>query len=150
TVTDAEMDAQILEDLGKMSITPKQLLDQILTRYNMTFFEWREDVIRPQLMMKKIVRNMVSVTAEDLQRAYEAEFGEKRECRIIIWRAGMTQDKLYQIYRDISNDEGAFERAACTQADPGLAACGGHLNQPVCRYSLKPDVEGRVYRLKEG
>jgi hypothetical protein len=157
SVTDAEMDAQILEDLGKMNIDPKQLLDQVLSHYNMTFYEWREDVIRPQLMMKKIVQNMVSVTAEDLRDAYEAEFGEKRECRIIIWREGIADQDLYSIYEKITNKKDAklgeaeFERAARTQADPGLAACGGHLNKPLSRHSLaKKDVEERVFRLNEG
>jgi hypothetical protein len=151
SVSDAEIDAQILKDLGKMNITPKLLLDQILSRYNMSFYEWREDVVRPQLMMKKVVENMVSVSADDLKKAYEAEYGEKRRCRIIIWRAGMEERNLYEIYAKIRKDDAEFERAAKTQADAGLAACGGRLNQPVSRYSMaKPEIEDRVFRLREG
>jgi hypothetical protein len=154
SVSDAEIDAEILQDLGKMSITPKQLLDQILSRYNMTFYEWREDVIRPQLMMKKVVRNMVSVTADDLKQAYEAEFGEKRDCRMIIWPEKMKHQVDTKIYDRIRHDDKEgneeFERAARSQADSSLAACGGRLDKPLPHHSLKPEIEERVFRLKEG
>jgi hypothetical protein len=151
SVSDAEIDAAILNDLGPMRMEAKQFLDQILKKNNMSFYEWREDVIRPQLMLKKIVTNMVRVEAEDLQKAYEAEFGEKRECRIIMWPESMRQHVLSEIYCKIRDNDDEFERAARTQANPSLAACGGRLNKPISRYSLADrTIEDCVFHLKQG
>ncbi len=151
TVTEAEIDAAIINDLGPMRVQAKDLLDQILARNQMSFYEWREDVIRPQLLMKKLVTNMVRVEAEDLQKAYEAEFGEKRDCRIIMWPESMRQHVLSDIYCKIRDSDEEFERVAKTQANPALAACGGRMNKPLSRYSLAdPEIEKRVFRLKPG
>ena len=64
--------------------------------YNKNLFEWREDVVRPRLLMAKLCRDSVKVAEPDVKQAYEAEFGEKLEGRMILWPADQTRYAMTQ------------------------------------------------------
>src|SRR5262249_18116075 len=53
TVTDAEIDAAIRDDLKTMNLTEEAFRTQFLKQYNKNLVEWREDVIRPRLLLTK-------------------------------------------------------------------------------------------------
>ena len=53
TVTPQEMEAVLNEDMKGLGIvTGDQFLAQLLPRYNKTYYEWMEDVIKPRLQLK--------------------------------------------------------------------------------------------------
>ena len=54
TVTDAEIDAAIRDDLKTMNLSEEVFRTQFLKQYNKNLIEWREDVIRPRLLMSKL------------------------------------------------------------------------------------------------
>ena len=88
-VTAAEVDADLAEDLKGLGVANvKDFVDQVLKHHNMNLYEWKEDVIRPKLLMTKLCRDRVHVTEQDLQDAFEAHFGEKVDCRIILFPRG--------------------------------------------------------------
>ena len=51
TVSDAEVDAQLDQDLKAFqpTISKDDFVNKILKRYNKSLYEWKEDVIRPKL-----------------------------------------------------------------------------------------------------
>ena len=75
-VTDAEVDYQFQSDLKALSphMTVKDFENQLLRRFNKTLFEWREDIIRPKLMMAKYVQSTSEVTEEDLRKGFEGRY----------------------------------------------------------------------------
>jgi hypothetical protein len=151
TVTDAEIDQAMLLDLGRMQIQPRDFLKSVLKRYNMTFFEYRQDVVRPQLMMGKYAGTQVTVDDKDLLEAYEAEFGEKMDVRLIVVAAGMADQDRTKLWERIRNNEKEFAQAALTQPDPELAQVGGRLNGPLSRHSLTDSrMEKELFALEEG
>jgi RNA polymerase sigma factor (sigma-70 family) len=54
TVTEAEIDAAIRDDLKTMNLTEEAFRKQFLKQYNKNLVEWREDVIRPRLLLTKL------------------------------------------------------------------------------------------------
>ena len=78
-VTDQEVDTQFMEDLKGYgaSMSPKDFTNQILKRFNKTLYEWKEDVIRPRLLLSKLCRPMVEVTQKDLLEAFETRYGPR-------------------------------------------------------------------------
>ena len=149
-VTPAEIEASLADDLkGMGGITQADFVNRILKQYKKTLFEWKEDVIRPKLLLSKLVHDRIKVTDEDVQAAYNAYYGEKVSCRIIFWPKGEEQIARNQ-YASIRDNEDEFVRKATMQANSQLAANGGRL-PPIGHRTIGNDaVEKAAFRLQPG
>jgi hypothetical protein len=147
-VTDAEIDAQLAEDLKGFQCTEKQFVNDILRRYNKTLFEWREDVIRPKLALQRLVQDQIAVNDDDIQKGFEAKFGEKVECRIIVLAEHQGKDK-YDIWQKVKDKPEEFDRVARSQFIGPLAAEGGKI-PPIHRHFGDPNIEKEAFKLHEG
>ena len=85
-ITDANIEIQFQRDLEGIGqgITAEMFQKEILSRYKKTLFEWKEDVIRPKLMLGALCRPMVHLTEPELQEGFEAKYGAKVQCRMIL------------------------------------------------------------------
>jgi hypothetical protein len=129
TVSDVEVDAQIQEDFKAFggTITEKDFVEKILKRYNKTLYEWREDVVRPKLALSKFCRNQVTVTDQDLQHAFEAHYGERIKCRMIVLPQEWGKPKADELWVKVRASEEEFDKAASAQFIPQLAAHKGEI-----------------------
>ncbi|MGH7224125.1 MAG: peptidylprolyl isomerase, partial [Gemmataceae bacterium] len=150
SVTAEEIEAGLADDLKKMGgVELKVFVKDFLGPYNKSLYEWREDVIRPRLLMAKLCRDSVKVSAEDLQHAFTAEYGEKLEGRMILWPRDQTRYAMMQ-YTRIRDDVKAFDDMAQHQASSTLASKGGKIG-PFGRGSLgNKDVEDEAFKLHPG
>src|SRR5207249_1798443 len=150
-VTEAEVNAAIDADCAKVGIERTAFINEVLTRKGKSLYEWKEDVIKPGLMLTKLCvkEERVHVSDDDLRQAFDAMYGPKVECRIIIWPRN--EEKIaMQMYDKLRKSEEEFDRAARSQAMPDLAAVGGRI-RPIAHYSgTHPEVEKEAYSLKPG
>ena len=93
-VTAAEVENSLSEDLKGLNVDRKTFVDKVLKNYRKNLYEWKEDVIRPKLMLSKLVRSRVKVTDEDVKKAFDAYYGEKVECRIVMYEKGFERAVL--------------------------------------------------------
>ncbi|MHB1424599.1 MAG: peptidylprolyl isomerase [Gemmataceae bacterium] len=149
-VTPEEIEVGVAEDLKRLgSIDLKVFEKDFLGPYNKNIYEWREDVVRPRLLMAKLCRDGVQVSDPDLQQAFQAEFGEKLEGRMILWPSDQTRYAMTQ-YTRIRDNPAAFEEMAQQQASSTLAAKGGKIG-PFGRGSLgNKEVEDEAFKLHPG
>lgn len=146
-VTTAEVEADLAETLKGLAVNRSDFVSKVLKPYNKTLYEWKEDVVKPRLLLTKLCRDRVQVTEEDLQKAFEAYHGEKLECRIILWPV-QEKGHIFQIYPKIRDSEEEFDRVSRQQADPKLAASGGRIS-PFGRHTTGNDkMEEVAFRLK--
>jgi len=150
TVSDAEIDAAIKEDMKAMWFKEPDAFEKDLkNRFHRSLSEWREDVIKPRLCMTKLARMRVSVSEEDLRRAFEGAYGEKVQCDIILWPKGQEQaaKEACAILSDRPNE---FEEIARKQPNGSLAARLGRL-EPFGRHTTEEeDFEIKAFGLKPG
>jgi parvulin-like peptidyl-prolyl isomerase len=152
TISDAEIRAQMDQDLRAYNMTEKQFADNILKKYNKTIFEYKEDMIRPQLCLQRYVRDKINVSEEDIQKGFEAKFGEKVECRIIVLSPEQRKDAV-DIWTQINQDPAQFEVYAKKQCLPAIASAAGRV-PPVHRF-FGPTrgammIEEEAFKLKPG
>jgi parvulin-like peptidyl-prolyl isomerase len=149
-VTPEEIETALAEDLKRMGgVDLKVFEKEVLGPYNKNILEWREDVIRPRLLLTKLCRDGVRVTEEDLKQAFQAEYGEKLEGRMILWPNDQTRYAMLQ-YTRVRDSAEAFDEAAKHQSSPTLAAKGGKIG-PFGRGSLgNKDVEDEAFKLYPG
>jgi hypothetical protein len=148
-VTAAEVEADLAETIKSLNTTVKDFESKILKPHNKTLYEWKEDAIRPRLMLSKLCRDRVKVSEDDISKGYEAYYGEKIDCRIIMWPRN-EKGQAMQIYNKIRDNDSEFERAARHQATPSLAAVGGKI-EPIGKNTAgNPTLEKAAFSLQEG
>jgi RNA polymerase sigma factor (sigma-70 family) len=148
TVTDREVDAALAETKQALH-ADGAAFQEVLRKQNKTLLEWKSDVIRPRLLLGKLCRDRVAVTEKDLREAYEAGFGEKVECQVVLWPMDR-QEEAQRVSQVIHTSPGAFELAASTQATPSLARTQGRL-PPLNRHSsANADLERAAFGLQAG
>jgi len=148
-VTGAEIEADLAETVRGLAptITMKEFERKILKPRNKTLYEWKEDVIRPKLLLSKMCKDKVKVTEKDLHDAFEAYYGEKVDCKVILWPRNEKHVAL-SMYPKIRDSEEEFDRVARMQASPTLMAQGGRL-QPIGRHTTgNPVLEKAIFGLQ--
>jgi foldase protein PrsA len=146
TVTDAEVEAD-LKDAIKTThcANAAQFEETVLKQRRTTLYEYKEDVLRPAIAMRKLAGKQVEVTEEDVRNAFEATYGEQVKCHIIF--VG-TQREALRIYQEVKNDRDAFLRAARQHNTGHLAATGGELQ--IHRRFCFDNVEKAAFGLRDG
>jgi hypothetical protein len=148
--TEAEINAVLAEDLASLKVNQKEFVGTVLKRYHKTLYEWRQDVLRPKLLMTKLLRDRVRVEEEEVRKAFETAYGEKVQCQAIMWPLDQ-QQKVHDLYDTLLKKPEEFDRLARTQ-EPNrrLAAVGGML-EPFGRHGMgDAEVEKAAFSLREG
>jgi hypothetical protein len=151
TVTTVEIKAKLEEDLRGLGVTLRDFERVILPRINKSLYEYIEDVIRPQLMLTKMCQDRVQVTDDDLQKAFENRYGERRQAQIIVWNEKDLKIAQQQ-WDEARKSDADFDRVATMQADPSLAAAAGKV-KPIGKYpenAQDTTVVDTLFKLKPG
>jgi hypothetical protein len=147
-ITEAEITAQLADDVKAMGINAADFESKVLKRFNKTLFEYREDVIRPKLALAKFCRDRITISADDLKNAFEAKYGPKVQCRMIVLPKDQARRNL-EIYEKVRNDDKAFDEQARAQFIGYLASRGGEV-PPIHRHFGDPRIEKEAFSLKPG
>jgi hypothetical protein len=151
-VTDEEVNYRYRTELltyggGQVALTEADFVNNFLRRFNKTLFEWKEDVIRPKLMMEKLVRSSIKITNDDVKDGFEARYGPKVECRMIVLKDD--HRVVDEVWTKIHNSPQAFLVEAEHQFIPTLAKAKG-LVPPIHKHFGDKKLEDAAFRLKEG
>jgi len=149
-VTDQEVEHRFREELykfGPMPLTETEFVKNVLRRFNKTLYEWKEDVIRPKLLMEKLVKSTVKVTDEEVMEGFEARFGPKVECRMIVMQAG-NSPAVQTMWNKVKNNPEQFIAEAKTQFIPGLQEKAG-LVPPIHKHFGDKKIEEWAFKLRE-
>jgi hypothetical protein len=84
TLTSAEVDAALKGELEKSKLADKDFRARLRERH-LTLRQWKEDVLRPQLLLKKLWRRRAKVKEKDLRNLFTARYGRRVECEFLAW-----------------------------------------------------------------
>jgi len=105
---------------------------------------YARDIIYPTLALRKLAEKKVVVTDQDMKDAFEANFGPRLRCRII-----MTNDirKASEIWEEIRKNPSGFERLAQEKSlDSATRSFGGLLPDPIARHAVPREVSDAAFR----
>jgi hypothetical protein len=158
-VSDAEIEAQYQADLKGFKVSHEQFVNNLLKRRGQTLFEWKEDNIRPRLQMNRFCRDNVVVTDEDLLKGFEAKYGDKVQCKMIVLSPQQKPMKD-KIWLEVKDSDEAFDKWASQSCIPEVASQKGmippiHRHFPDKRietdaFSLQPGQVGAVIGMEDG
>jgi hypothetical protein len=148
-VTAAEVEAALEQDLQGVHVNRADFVAKVLKQMGKSLYEWKEDVLKPRLQLTKLCKERITLTDDDLRKAFDAQYGPRVECRIIIWPKG--EEKVaFQVFEKIRNSEDEFAKAASGQAISALAATGGKIKPIGHDAAVHAEIEAEAFRLQPG
>jgi foldase protein PrsA len=106
--------------------------------------QYARDIIYPALALRKLSTGMVQVTEKDQSEAFEAQYGEKLRCRMIM--VDKVQ-KAKDLWEELRKNPGGFEKLAMENSmDSGSRSLGGLLGEPISRHSYPQNVSDAAFR----
>ena len=156
-ITPAEIDAAIVDDCKRINVAKEDFIKTVLKqRYGKTLDEWRNDVMKPRLLLAKLCRDTIQVDEEDLKKMFENRYGAKARVKIVLWPKEQRNaaDKSYGELRKegpSNNPDLYWNSVATKQPDATLAGRAGEI-EPIGRYSGSESakVEEIAFNLKVG
>ncbi len=146
TVTDAEIDAEIDRMAARFKIGREQLLKDVIERQRgVSEAQYKTDMLWPMIAIRKVAADELTLTDQQVQEAYESQFGAAVKCRLIV--VGDRQ-LAEQIQRQVTAQPDEFARLAMQHSvDINSASIGG-LIQPIRRHVGDKAIEQAVFALE--
>ncbi|MDY3563111.1 hypothetical protein R5W23_004610 [Gemmata sp. JC673] len=111
-----EIQEQLDRTAAALKMSREQLGADILKSQGKTIDEWHEDVNVPIIMLSRLAKAKAAPPTEaELRQAFDVRYGEKLDCRIIIWG---DEKEARAAYEKVCSSEKEFDAHArrCTQA----------------------------------
>ena len=123
-------------------------LERVTRDEKMPMRHYIEDIVQPTVALKKLV-GKVPVTKEDLNKAFEATFGVRSKCRIVILDNQRRAQEVWQIARQNPSAERIGDLAEKYSVDPTSKTLRGEV-PPIQRHGGQPALEREAFALKPG
>jgi parvulin-like peptidyl-prolyl isomerase len=155
-VTDADLQAEIVRaaetngyTLADGSADVDQWLTHVLETEGATVDLYVRDAVWPSVALKKLVDSRVSITEEDVQKGFEANYGERVEVLAIVMQNQRIAQRVWQMATESPTEEHFGELASQYSEEPASKANFGRV-PPIARHSGRPQLEDEAFRLQEG
>ncbi len=155
-ITDADLQAEIgraAVSMGKTKPSGEPDIDawlnQVTKGENITRDLYVRDEVWPSVALKKLVGNNVQITEEDLQRGYEANYGERMQCRAIVVNNQRRAQEVWEKARDNPTVKNFGDLAEQYSIEATSRALRGEV-PPIQQHGGQPLLEKEAFTLKKG
>lgn len=146
-ITAEQVDEEIDRMARKFSFTKEQWLKTLEKERNVKAEAYRRDIIWPTLALRELAKDQLKVTRQELDDAYESEFGPSVKVRLI---AIHDPQKAKQIHAQAVAKPEEFPALAKNHSQDTNSASAYGLIQPIRRHMGDPKLEAEAFRLKKG
>ena len=142
-VTGADIDKEIEDTAQRFGTTREKWLMTLEKERGISPMQYARDIVYPALALRKLCTGRVQVTSKDMQDAFEAQFGDKLRCRMIMVDKG---DRAIEVWEELKKNPAGFEKVAQERSiDPGSRALGGLLAEPITRHAYPQSVSDKAF-----
>jgi parvulin-like peptidyl-prolyl isomerase len=144
-VTDQELDAEIDRMAARFKIGRQQWLDMLQRERGINAEQYKHDILWPTLALRKLAADQLTVSDQQLNQAYERQFGPAVKCRLIVVNDRALAD---QLHRELTANPTDFARLAMKHSKDVNSASIGGLIQPIRHHLGDPAIEQQVFGLQ--
>ena len=145
TVSQQDIDREIERAARAMGKTTQQWFEE-LDAQGVNRELYIHDSVWPSAALKKLVGD-VQVTAEDLQKGYEANYGPRVRCLAIVFNNQRRANEVYMMARDNPTPEYFGDLAAEYSIEPSSRALRGEV-PPIQQHGGQPSLEAEAFALQ--
>lgn len=147
TVSDKEVQDELIAEMkASASANLADFEKSMLSPRKTSLFEYREDVIRPRIMLQKLAVAQLTLTEEDLKREFACKYGPQAVVRLIQFSDGRNAQRTW---KEIGNNPDMFIRYATIQENKDLASVAG-LVEPFGQHTTHDVIEERAFKMQDG
>jgi parvulin-like peptidyl-prolyl isomerase len=156
SVTEAQIDMEIARAADaygyiKADGTPdvEAWLSAVTEKDDITVDLYVQDAVWPSAALKSLVGDGIQVTQEDLEKGFDANYGERVEVLAVVLSNQRQANSVWAMARDNPTDEFFGELAHQYSIEPVSRANYGKV-PPIRRHSGQPTVEEEAFALQAG
>ena len=145
-VTEAELDAEVARVAALMvrplpdgSPNVATFLKAVVEKQGMTVDVYRRDAVWPTVALRKLTRAKVQVTEEDVRNGFEANYGPRAKCRVIVLGQLRRAQQVWEMARKHLTADYFGDLAASIRSRAAAAPCG---RDAADRQALRPAGAG--------
>ena len=146
-VTRQDVDAEIDALAKRFSVPRDKWLELIQQERDITPEQYADDIVWSMLALRRLAQGAVEPSAEEVQAAFEKEFGPAVKARIIVSRTRQDAEKARTAALAAPDDFGGLARKL--SADVGSASANGWV-QPIRLHSGEPAFDRAAFALQPG
>lgn len=144
-VTNQEIEEEIQRMARSANISSEDWMDMFVRENGFSADIYRQDIVRPLIQLRKLAGVRIQVTPEELQKAYEAQYGPSVRLRQIVHNSRKEIERIREAV--VANPNSFAMEAKNSSTDPVSAAYGGMIH-PIRRYMTNELIENVVFKLK--
>lgn len=146
-ISEGEVSKEIDKQAKDLGMPTDQYLQYLQAERNMPPQKYRRDSVWPMLALRKLAGEEVTVTKEELKKAFIGNFGPRVKARAIVVD---NPRRAREIWEQAQKDPEDFERLAGQHSmDPTSRSMGGQI-PPIRRFGGSEELEKVAFKLKEG
>jgi parvulin-like peptidyl-prolyl isomerase len=146
-VTSSEIDAEIAKMAKHFNFSVQQWYEVLEKERGIRPKQYRSDIIWPIIGLRKLAADQLKVSDEELQRAYETQYGPSIKARLIACNDPKTAEQL-RVYVLAKPDE--FGRVAVKHSKDPVSASEKGCIPPVHRYGGPKEIEDALFNMRDG
>ena len=156
SVSNADLDAEVahtasleLKPLADGSPDVENFKKMIADEQHIKFDVFLHDAIWPAVVLRKLAEPNVQVTADDLKKGFEANYGPRVRCLAIVMNNQRRANEVWEMARKKNTADNFGELAAQYSIEPGSQALRGEI-PPIKKNGGQPTLEEEAFKLKPG
>lgn len=146
-ITNADIEAEVARMANKFGLSVGRWLAMLQDERDISAFQYKRDIVWPTLALRRLAKSSLQVTDEDLQLAYESEYGPMVQVRLISTKSGK---KAQQLRAQAAAHPDNFDRLAKDHSEDENSAAARGLIPPVRKNVGDPTVVKTAFALREG
>jgi parvulin-like peptidyl-prolyl isomerase len=124
-------------------------LAKVIEEDNATVELYVRDAVWPTVALKKLVGNQVQIAQDDLQKAYDANYGEQVEVLVCVLGSQRRAQEVWEMARGNPTEKFFADLAYQYSIEPTSKYNYGKV-PPIRQHSGQPQLEEEAFRLKAG
>jgi parvulin-like peptidyl-prolyl isomerase len=146
-ITDKQVDEEIDRMARKFSFSKDQWLKTLEKERGIKPARYAKDIVWPTIALRELAKNQLTVSQQELDEAYESEFGPAVKVRLI---AIENPQKAREVHAKAVAHPEEFGSLAKTYSKDGNSASAYGMIQPIRRHLGDPKLEAAAFALKKG
>ena len=146
-ITEQDVEDEITRMAAKWGLSAERYLQMLYEERDLTPEQYRREIVWQTLALRRLVREQIEVTPEELRRAFEAEYGPRVQARMI---SHSSRQKAEEIRAQAAARPDDFGTLAKDFSEDQHSASARGVIPPIRKHLGDANLERIAFGLREG
>lgn len=146
-ISNADIDGEVARMANKFGLSTGRWLAMLQDERDISAFQYKRDIVWPTLALRRLAKDSLQVSEDEMRLAFESEYGPMVQVRLISTTSGKKAQQLHA--KAVANPD-VFDRLAKDHSEDENSAAARGLIPPVRKHVGEPSVVKAAFALGEG